>query len=95
MPATRSGPGLDPRRRRLRYRMWHRGTREMDLILGRFADAEIAAISEAEIAELERLCDVADAELYDCIVGDGPAPAGCDGAVLRRLRAFHALKAPR
>ena len=36
---TRSSAGLDERRRRLLYRSWHRGTREMDLIMGRFADA--------------------------------------------------------
>ena len=39
---TRSSGGLDDRRKRLLFRCWHRGTREMDLILGRFADAEIA-----------------------------------------------------
>ena len=39
---TRSSNGLDDRRKRLLFRCWHRGTREMDLILGRFADAEIA-----------------------------------------------------
>ncbi len=40
--STRSSGGLDDRRKRLLFRCWHRGTREMDLILGRFADAEIA-----------------------------------------------------
>ena len=37
---TRSSEGLDPRRRKLLFRSWHRGIREMDLILGGFADAE-------------------------------------------------------
>ena len=44
--STRSSDGLDDRRKRLLFRCWHRGTREMDLILGRFADAEIANLSE-------------------------------------------------
>ena len=74
--------------------MWHRGTREMDLIMGRFADAAIAEMSESEIAELERLAEMPDPELYDWIVGGRSAPAECDGAVLRRLRDFHVLKAP-
>ncbi len=43
--STRSSDGLDDRRKRLLFRCWHRGTREMDLILGRFADAEIAELS--------------------------------------------------
>ena len=38
---TRSSKGLDQRRRKLLFRSWHRGTREMDLIMGRFADATI------------------------------------------------------
>jgi antitoxin CptB len=93
MTATGPNPGFDQRRRRLRYRMWHRGTREMDLIMGRFADAEMAEMSESEIAELERLADMPDPDLYDWIVGEGSVPPDCDGAVLRRLRDFNASKA--
>ena len=33
--STRSSDGLDDRRKRLLFRCWHRGTREMDLLLGR------------------------------------------------------------
>ena len=47
--STRSSSGLDDRRKRLLFRCWHRGTREMDLILGRFADAEIATLSDDEL----------------------------------------------
>ena len=36
---------LDARRRKLLFRSWHRGMRETDLILGQFADAEIAALT--------------------------------------------------
>jgi antitoxin CptB len=55
---TRSSNGLDDRRKRLLFRCWHRGTREMDLILGRFADAEIGNLSDAELSELERVLEV-------------------------------------
>ena len=58
--STRSSGGLDDRRKRLLFRCWHRGTREMDLILGRFADAEIANLSDDELAEFEYLMDVPD-----------------------------------
>ena len=37
--SQKSSEGLDPRRRRLLFRAWHRGSREMDLIMGPFADA--------------------------------------------------------
>ena len=53
--SSRSSDGLDPRRKRLLFRCWHRGTREMDLLLGRFADANIGTLSDAEVEDLERL----------------------------------------
>ena len=91
---TRSSAGLDPRRRRLLYRAWHRGTREMDLIMGRFADAQIGALTDTEIGELERLADVPDPELYAWLTGSRPVPDDYDLAVFRRLRDFHALRHP-
>jgi antitoxin CptB len=62
--STRSSDGLDDRRKRLLFRCWHRGTREMDLILGRFADAAIADLTDAELTDLERLIEVPDPDLY-------------------------------
>ncbi|MGZ2818301.1 succinate dehydrogenase assembly factor 2, partial [Pseudomonas aeruginosa] len=62
--STRSSQGLDDRRKRLLFRCWHRGTREMDLILGRFADATIGELSDQEIGELEHLIEVPDPDLY-------------------------------
>src|SRR6266567_6162970 len=70
--STRSSGGLDDRRKRLLFRCWHRGTREMDLILGRFADAEIADLSDGDMAELERLIEVPDPDLYAALTGDTP-----------------------
>ncbi|WP_238183519.1 succinate dehydrogenase assembly factor 2, partial [Methylobacterium trifolii] len=52
---TRTSADLDPRRRRILFRAWHRGIREMDLIMGRFADAEIGTLSEAELDQFEAL----------------------------------------
>jgi antitoxin CptB len=86
---TRSSAGLDERRRRLLYRSWHRGTREMDLILGRFADAMIAALSEDEVDALERLSEVPDPDLYAWLSGGRPVPEEYDMALFRRLRDFH------
>ena len=89
---ARTSAGLDDRRRRLLYRAWRRGTREMDLIMGRFADAALGRLTEAEIAELERLAEVPDPELYAWITGDLPVPDSYDHAVFRRLRDFHARR---
>jgi len=85
---TRSSDGLDVRRKKILFRCWHRGTREMDLILGRFADAEIATLAEDELAALERLIDVPDPDLYAALTGDKPLAASLEGPLLARIRAF-------
>jgi antitoxin CptB len=87
---TRSSGGLDDRRKRLLFRCWHRGTREMDLILGRFADAEIGNLSDAELAELEHLLEVPDPDLYAALTGDN-MPEGA-GALFARIKAFRAVE---
>jgi antitoxin CptB len=86
---TRTSAGLDERRRRLLYRAWHRGMREMDLIMGRFADATIGELSEAEVDAFERLSDLPDPEVYNWIANNADVPPQHDTALLRRLRAFH------
>jgi antitoxin CptB len=85
---TRSSGGLDTRRKRLLFRCWHRGTREMDLILGRFADSEIATLAEDELDELERLIEVPDPDLYAAVTGDRPLGPDFNGALFARIRAF-------
>ena len=86
---TLSSEGLDPRRRRLLYRAWHRGTREMDLILGRFADTALVGMSADELDEFERLSDLLDGDLYSWITGESAVPAVHDTAMFRRLCDFH------
>jgi len=88
--STRSSLGLDDRRKRLLFRCWHRGTREMDLILGRFADAEIASLTENELGELERLIEVPDPDLYAALTGDRPLGPQYAGALFDRIKSFRA-----
>ena len=80
---------LDKRRRRLRYRAWHRGTREMDLVLGRFVDSELPGLSDSELAELESLMEAPDPELFAWILGQAAAPADFDTPMFRRIVEFH------
>jgi antitoxin CptB len=86
---TRSSEGLDPRRRKLLFRSWHRGMREMDLIMGRFADSAIDRLADAELAEFERLIEVPDQDLLAWITGEAHVPPHYDSALFRRLRDFH------
>jgi antitoxin CptB len=86
---TRSSEGLDLRRRKLLFRSWHRGMREMDLIMGGFADARIGALSEGELAQFERLIEVPDRDLLAWITGEEAVPPDFDSALFRDLRDFH------
>jgi antitoxin CptB len=86
--ASPSDHGTELRCKRLLFRCWHRGTREMDLILGRFADAEIANLSDGELTELERLLEANDPDLYAAITGDKVLPADVTGALFARIKAF-------
>ena len=79
---------LDARRKRLRFRAWHRGMRELDLLLGPFADAAADTFSEQEVASFEALLEVPDPNLYSWIM-DAAAPASFDTPLFRRLCAFH------
>jgi antitoxin CptB len=89
--STRSSHGLDDRRKRLLFRCWHRGTRELDLILGRFADAQIAALSEDELGQLERLLEVPDPDFYAAVTGERPLPPEDANPLFERIRNFRAV----
>jgi antitoxin CptB len=86
---TRSSDGLDLRRRKLLFRAWHRGMRETDLIMGRFADRTIATLSDPEMTEFERLIDVLDRDLLAWVTGEEAVPPDYDTPLFRRLRDFH------
>jgi antitoxin CptB len=89
--STRSSHGLDDRRKRLLFRCWHRGTREMDLILGRFADAEIATLADGELGELERLIELPDPDLYAALTGDRPLAPEFSSPLFERIKALRAV----
>lgn len=84
----RSSEGLDDRRKRLLFRCWHRGTREMDMILGGFADAHIAALSDAEMADLEVLMELPDPDLYAAFSGAQPLESPYEDGIFIRIKQF-------
>lgn len=92
--STRSSENLDMRRRRILFRAWHRGTREMDLIMGGFCDAHIGSLSEAEIDDFERLIDLPDHDLYRWVIGEAELPAALDTTLFRKMRDFHSHTRP-
>jgi len=82
-----SSAGLDSRRRKALFRSWHRGMREVDLILGAFADAEIASLTEAEMDQYERLLDAPDGDLLQWVTGERPVPETFQTSVMKRILA--------
>jgi len=78
----------DVRRKRLRYRSWHRGTKEMDLLLGGFADRYLAEFSPAQLDRFEALLQNSDPDIYLWISGREPIPEAHDDDVMALLRNF-------
>ena len=85
----RTSDGLDHRRKRLLFRSWHRGIREMDLVMGQFADAQIDKLSDDELDVYEALLEVPDPEVFKWITRTAPVPGNYDTPILRRIRDFH------
>ncbi|MGL4489367.1 MAG: succinate dehydrogenase assembly factor 2 [Rhizobiaceae bacterium] len=81
---------LDPRRRKLLFRAWHRGIKEMDLIFGRFADAHLAAMPETDLDEFEMMLETSDRDLIKWFIGEEEVPSVADTPLFRRIAA-HAL----
>lgn len=85
-PTTMVAPFNDQtRRKRLYFHAWHRGMRELDLILGRFADQYLATLEGAALDAFERILGRTDAELYQWLTGQEPIPAALDGPVMASL----------
>jgi antitoxin CptB len=82
------GGQKEKRRRKLAFRSWHRGMREADLILGAFADAELGALTAAEIDQYERLLETPDTELLPWLTGERALPPDERQGILLRIRAF-------
>lgn len=70
----RTSADLDPRRRRILYRCWHRGIREMDLVLGQFAEEQIAALPDSQLDALETIMAEDDHDLLKWVTGAEAVP---------------------
>ena len=87
--STLSSHGLDERRRRLLYHAWHRGIQEADLIMGRFADAYLAELSDAELDQFEQLMEAQEHDLLGWVTNQIAVPPQEDTPLFRRLRDFN------
>jgi antitoxin CptB len=88
MAPKEAGEDIAMRRRRVRWRAWHRGTRELDLILGPFADAKAGGFGEAELGRFEALMSEEDTDLLQWAMGQTEPRAGADTAMIEDIRIF-------
>lgn len=84
-----AGEELSVRRKKLRYRAWHRGTLEMDRVLGPYADAHIDSLDETELDRLESVMSEEDPALLKWVMRQEAPPANVDVEFLERIVADH------
>jgi antitoxin CptB len=82
----------EARLKRLRFRAWHRGTKEADLLVGGFFDAHAAGWDEAEVAWFEALIEEQDVDIMAWAIGTAPPPAAFAGEAMRRLQQLNYVK---
>lgn len=88
------GSGMDDRRKKLRFRAWRRGFREIDLILGGFADQHLADLDEAGLDDFERLLEAADQDVYAWITHAAPTPAEFETPTMALIKSFRFFARP-
>jgi antitoxin CptB len=84
----------DLRRRRIRLRAWRRGFREIDLILGGFADKAIDQLDDKALDAFEALLNLNDQDVYEWLIGRSAPPAPF-AALIARIRAISDPLTPR
>ena len=84
---------LDERRRRAAFRAKHRGTKEMDWLLGRYAESRLPTMSDADLAEFEQLLAWPDPDLQGWLMAAAPHVGTFEG-LIGRIRGFHGLDSP-
>lgn len=89
MTGTRmTSAALDSRRKRLLFRAWHRGMREMDLVFGTFADRELAEMTGVELDEFEVILDMDDRMLAKWVTGEQAVPDDVATPLFKRICAY-------
>lgn len=79
----------ETRLKRLRYRAWHRGTKEADLLIGGFFDAAHARWGDDDIMLFEALLEEQDVDIMAWAIGTAEAPLRFRGPILAALKALN------
>lgn len=84
----------DTRRRRALYRAQHRGTKEMDFLLGRYAEARLTAMTPADMTSFEELLALPDPQLQGWLMMGQSYEGSALAGLLRDIQHFHGIGAP-
>ncbi len=79
------------RLKRVKMRSWRRGIKEMDIILGGFADSRLAMLSAAELDAYEAMLNENDQDLYKWVSGALPTPEE-HSMILSVVADFHQIQ---
>ena len=77
---------MDFRRRRAKFRAWHRGTREADLMIGGFSDRYVETWTSDELGWFEALLEEIDVDVMAWAIGTAPAPERYAGPQMTALK---------
>lgn len=84
---------IEIRRKRLKFRAWHRGMQEADLILGRFADAHLWDMSDEELDQFEQVLELMDQDILNWIMKREPLPADQNTPVMQKILTYDSSEA--
>ena len=82
---------LDIRKKRLKFRCWHRGSREADLLLGTFADRYLEHMGSTDVVKLENIVDCDDQLIWDWLTGVAEVPKGISRTMIHDLQSVLSL----
>jgi antitoxin CptB len=83
---------IEVRRRRAAWRAAHRGTKELDLLVGRFAEARLPSMTAADLDRFERFLAVTDPEIQSWLLAPSSGGDGEFADMVAEIRTFHGLE---
>jgi antitoxin CptB len=90
MPQLRTENNISIKRKQLIFRSWHRGTREVDLLLGKFADQHMPGFDGGQLMLYDRFLNNSDPDIFNWISKQEPVPSAEDNEVVQMLLKFYA-----
>ncbi len=84
-PTANDNDSRSVRLKKIRFRAWHRGTREMDMLLGRFVESRLDTLNEKDLETFEVILQIPDQDLYKMLVDHAPPPEAVRGPLMDDL----------